>query len=453
MRKMLALSAIAAGVMGAQAADDLAGMFVNGKAGGQIRLFYLDRDYSGWDGAPHRNATALGGHLSFETDALAGVSLGASAYTANRILQGLEYGPASEGEVDPSLFGYGYKSYSIFGEAYVNLHYGSSNFKAGRQLLNTPMAAADDARMLPNFFEAYVYTNTGIEHTTLIAAQVSGFAAGTFSNIYASGGILAATSGYSPIAANYEKYSQDFVNVGTWAVGEQTDGITTLAAVYSKGGLTLQAWDYYAWDILNVLYAEGKIGWDCTFNKEVKPFAAVQVIKENSVGDELLQNLGGDGKVDSLYWAAKIGATYHGFTAYAAYSETGANGDADPSYANAVITPWGGMPAYTQGMVTRHQFMAGAKATKGAIAYSFKEHGIDLSAAAYYVAFDMDRNNGYSADYAWTATEPGFDIQYYPAAVKNLQLRLRGNFPDKFYDSDAKTVNWDEYRFIVNYNF
>jgi imipenem/basic amino acid-specific outer membrane pore len=453
MKKTVALSMMAACVTGMHAADDLAGMFSEGKTSGQIRMFYIDRDYSGYEGAPHRNATALGGNLKFETAELSGVSAGASAYTTNRIFQGLEYGPSSEGEVDPSLFGYGYKSYSIFGEAYVNLHIGSSNLRVGRQKLNTPMAGADDARELPNFFEAYVYTNTGIENTTLVAAQVSKFAPGTFANIYAGGGILAATSGYSPVAANYPKYSGDFANMGTWAVGEQTDGVSTLAAVYNKGPLMLQAWDYYAWDILNALYVEGKLGWDCRLNKAVKLYVAAQAIKENNVGDDYLKNLGGNGEIDSLYWAFKAGGAYHGFSAYAAYSQTSKNSDGDPAYANALISPWGGMPAYTQGMVTRHQFMAGTKAWKAAATYSFKEQGVALAVTGYYTSFDMDKNNGYSAAYSWTATEPGFDIQYYPAAVKNLQLRLRGNFPDKFYESDVKTVSWNEYRFIVNYNF
>lgn len=454
MRNMLALSVVAAGLLstGLQA-DDVAAVFKNGKTSGQIRLFYVDREYSGFEGAKHRNATALGGHLKYETAPLYGVNLGASAYTTNRVLQGLEYGEPSEGKVDPSLYGYGYKSYAVFGEVYVNFQYGKSGLKAGRQLLNTPMAGGDDARMIPNFFEGYVYTNSSLAHTTLAAAHVTKFAPGTFSNIYAKGGILAATSGYSPIAENYAQYSGDFANMGAWAVGEQTDGVTTLAAVYKNDNLSLQAWDYYAWDILNALYVEGKVSWNCLLNDEVKPFAAVQAIKEDNVGDNLLKNLGGDGKIDSLYWAAKLGMQYHGLTAYAAYSHTSANGEGDAAYAAATITPWGGMPAYTQGMVTRHQFMAGTKATKGAVAYSFKEHGVNLSAVAYYVMFDMDENNGYSAAYAWTASEPGFDIKYYPAAVENLQLRFRGNFPDKFYDSDTKTVSWNEYRFIVNYNF
>ncbi|MBD3797473.1 MAG: porin, partial [Campylobacterales bacterium] len=111
----------------------------------------------------------------------------------------------------------------------------------------------------------------------------------------------------------------------------------------------------------------------------------------------------------------------------------------------------GGMPAYTQGMVTRHQFMAGTKAAKIAGTYNFKEMGTNLSTTLYYASFDMDENSGYGI--ARTATEAGFDAIYYPEMVKNLQLRLRGNFPRKFAESASGDTGWNEYRFIVNYNF
>ncbi len=58
--------------------------------------------------------------------------------------------------------------------------FGNTNIKIGRQVLNTPLAGADDARMLPNLFEAAVLSNTDIENTTLIAAHVTRETVGTF---------------------------------------------------------------------------------------------------------------------------------------------------------------------------------------------------------------------------------------------------------------------------------
>jgi hypothetical protein len=129
-----------------------------------------------------------------------------------------------------------------------------------------------------------------------------------------------------------------------------------------------------------------------------------------------------------------------------AYSTTGS--DSDNTLGSSIVSPWGGMPAFTQGMVTRHQFFADTDAWKVAGNYNFKNFGVNANATLYYCSYDVGKNNPYK-DGTWTATESGFDIKYYPANVKNLQLRFRGNFPRDF----AEGVDWDEYRFIVNYNF
>ena len=130
-----------------------------------------------------------------------------------------------------------------------------------------------------------------------------------------------------------------------------------------------------------------------------------------------------------------------------AYSTTGSS---DTAQANGgVITPWGGIPAFTQGMVTRHMFFADTDTTKVAATYNFKESGVDVKATAYHVAFDIGAKNSYKAGQAWEAKESGFDIQYNPKSVKNLNLRLRANYPTDF----APNLDWSEYRLIANYNF
>ena len=75
-------------------------------------------------------------------------------------------------------------NYIFIGQAYLNYAFGNTNIKAGRMRLDTPMAGADDARMLPNLFEAVVLSNTDIEKTTLIAAHVFRETIGTFGNVY-----------------------------------------------------------------------------------------------------------------------------------------------------------------------------------------------------------------------------------------------------------------------------
>jgi len=450
MRKIV-LSVAALGVLSSvNAADDIASMFSEGTVSGQIRMFYVDRHYQGSLGVDtHRATTALGGHVKFETAKLNGIYAGASFYTTQ------DTGLNPYDVQDPSLLGTGLESYSILGEGYLGYNFADLGYKTdlklGYQRYDVPMMGSDDARMLPNTFRVYKLVSHDIAGATMQLAHVDRIAYGTFSNIYAGGGILAATAGY---AANGGAETGKYHNLGLATVGKATDGVTNLLFAYKAKNFHIKVSDDYAWDLYNTIYADAGVSWNCLLNSDIHPFLQGQLIKQDSVGGNYMQysKLGGTGEVDSLFWAAKIGAKYAGFSAYVAYSETSSNSLTDPSYKNAIITQFGGMPALTQGMVTRHQFLAGTKATKVAAAYSFKKLGVNLSAAAYYASFDMDQNSGYGI--ARTATEPGFDIKYYPAALKNkLQLRFRGNFPRKFYENAGGDLGWNEYRFIANYNF
>ncbi|WP_455756604.1 OprD family outer membrane porin [Sulfurimonas sp.] len=454
MKNHIAFSAIAIGLLSSvslQAAEDLSSMFSEGKVSGQIREFSISRsvEYSNPASADYtRDANAIGGYLKFDTADYKGLSLGTALYTTNGFA--LDDPRTNTKVVDPTLLGKNNESYSILGEAYVQYKHENTAFKGGRQKLNTPLAGADDARMLPNLFEAYVLSNTDIDGVTLIAAHATKFAQGTFGRAYGAGGILGGTSGYSAVDASNQVGK--FVNMGTYSVGVATNGVSIASATYTGiDKLKLQVWDYYAHDILNAIYAQVDYSWACALSESIKPFASAQLIKEDDVGDKLLKGLGGTGEIDSIYYAIKAGAKLENFTAYIAYSETGKNSATDSSYSNAIISPWGGMPAFTQGMVTRHNFLAGTKATKVAASYNWKNFGPDLKTVAYYADFDMDRYNGYTSG---DAGETGFDIIYNLASVKNLQLRLRGNFADDFnVNSAGDTVGWSEYRFIANYSF
>ncbi|WP_304542875.1 OprD family outer membrane porin [Sulfurimonas microaerophilic] len=432
MKKVVTTSLVSLGLLSSvslNAADDLSSMFSEGKTSGQIRMFAIDRDYVNKD--LHRSGLSLGGHLKFETADYNGLSAGAAFYTVNKLDEWT-------GTVEPALFGPNNSSYDLLGETYLQYTRGNTTFKGGRQKLDTPLAGSDDARTLPNLFEAYIVTNTDIADTTIVAGHITKFAQGTFGRVYGNQDTpsnLAVTAGYSYF--NSVDNAGKFVNMGTYAINEKTAGVSVAAAVYTGvENLKIQVWDYYAHDILNAIYADANYGVKLD---GYSPYVAAQFIREDAIGDKLV------GEVSSMYGAAKAGVKFGGFNVYAAYSQTTeSNGNA---LLKSIITPWGGMPAYTQGMVTRHQFLAGTKATKVAGTYSFKDMGVNLSTTAYYTSFDMDENSGYGT--ARTATESGFDAIYYPEAVKNLQLRLRGNFPRDFIG----TVGWNEYRFIVNYNF
>ena len=420
-----------------------------GEIFGQSRTFYIDRTYNGILNN-NRNSLATGGYVGYKTPDFNGFTAVVAAYgTYGFDIHDKDAKDIRSKSYDPSLYGDDFGNYVFVGQAYINYAFGNTNIKVGRQRLDTPMAGADDARMLPNLFEAAVLSNKDVEDTTLILAHVNRETVGTFGNVYGAAGALSLQSGYG--LGYKEGTSGNFKNMGTIALGHNdingdgsydnsTDGVTAFAAVYTGvEGLKLQAWDYVAWDILNVVYLQADYGWNCLLSDSVKMKASAQYINESDIGDSLADS------VNSNYFAGKLGASFDGLSGYLAYSATGDS--RNDTMNGGIISPWGGMPAFTQGMVTRHMFFADTDTWKVAATYKFSD--LDLKATAYYVEFDIGSKNTYKPGRDWTAKESGFDIQYNVAAVEGLNLRLRANYPRDF----APGLDWNEYRLIANYNF
>ena len=134
----------------------------------------------------NRNARAVGGYIDYMTPVMSGFSAAAAVYGTygfNIHDQSLEddfRNGIGTSRYDPSLQGYRGDNYAFIGQAYLNYKMDNTTFKAGRMRLDTPLADADDARMLPNLFEAALVTNSDIENTTLIAGHVFIETVGTF---------------------------------------------------------------------------------------------------------------------------------------------------------------------------------------------------------------------------------------------------------------------------------
>ena len=338
MQKKIILSLVVLGSLSTINADTLQSMFSDGNVSGNIREFSISRSVNDTRSAKSdytRDGNAIGGFLKYETADYKGLALGAAFYTTNGFL--LDDSKDDYTKVDPTLFGKDNNNYSILGEAYLKYSYDNTTFKAGRQKLNTPLAGADDARMIPNLFEAYVLTNKDLDDTTILLAHVTKFAQGTFGRAY-DGGLLAITSGYSSIDSRDQV--GDFVNMGTYALGKSTSGVSIASATYTGiKDLKIQLWDYYAYDIVNAVYGEVSYKMDLG---SIKPFVATQIISESNIGDSYAGDLNG------IYWGAKVGAKIDAFTAYVTYSSTSSNDDNDDATKNAIISPWGGMPAYSR---------------------------------------------------------------------------------------------------------
>lgn len=450
--KKIVLSVVAASTVasiGSFAADDLASAFKEGKASGQIRAFYINRDYDKRNETatnPDRSGFAIGGKLGYETASLYGVSAGATFYTTNAMgtknsnpykSEQSIYGTASAtGEARPDV--------TYLGQAYVQATIGKTTAKIGRQELNTPLAGMDDARMLPNLFEAAVVINKDIKDTTIIGAVVTRMAAGTFANVYNAAGSGTPLSMQSGYGASWK--TGEFKTMSKTALGNSVDNraVYAVAAINNSiSGLTIQAWDYYADDILNAIYAQA----DYKFNLGVDMVASYQFWNENAVGDRFA------GNVKGMLNAVKLAvAPIKGANVYAAYSKTEQQKGSGTTLNGGMITPWGGTPGFVQGTVTRLAYVAGATAWKAGASYDIIP---GLNAHASFAQFNTSGHSVYNGTLLATtvvghkASETDLDITYKPGAVKNLELKLRAIYARDFVPNQ----DFNEYRVIANYNF
>ena len=435
MRKILSIAAIAALATSSFAASDIAGAFKEGKASGQIRAMYIGNDV---DTGMDSSAFALGGKLAYETAPLYGISAGAAFYTTND----LGTKDKNDAKVDGSLYDENKKSYTLLGQAYLVGQFAKTTVKVGRQQLDTPLAGSDDVRMVPNLFEAALVINTDLPNTTLIGGYVARMAG------WDSWSDRASRSQFQSMSRSALGSTVD-LNVRGSHIGD--NGVYVVAAVNnSVKDLTLQAWDYYAVDVVNAVYlqADYKMG----VAKDMALTLQGQFYNIEGIGETKdLLSKAGLGKVDySVYGAKASLSTPFGLTPYVAY-----NGVSDDSKNLAVFGAWGGYPEFAVGEEFWYnsigyptQSMNGAGVFKVGADYSLESLG--LGARTIGVAYtNFDLKDKYNAN---TNTDTSsWDVIYTcnGALLKNLDAKLTYSSIDSKDNTRDKSV----FKAIFNYNF
>lgn len=125
-------------------------MFTEGKVTGQIRSMYSSYDN---DNASSTYAAAVGGQLKYELADLYGFNAAAAFSTT----YDMGFATGNGNKQNDGLSG-SEGDYTDLTEAYINYKYKGLNLRAGRQIIDTPLADSDDIRMIPNTFEAYIAT-------------------------------------------------------------------------------------------------------------------------------------------------------------------------------------------------------------------------------------------------------------------------------------------------------
>jgi len=143
------------------------GMFLEAKSSGNLRAVYADYAYKE-SGAVDTFTTAVGGQLKYELASYKGFNAGIAFSTAQDLSFATGDSQTSKNNDEISSAA---GNYTQLSEAYINYVSGAFNFRAGRQLIDTPLADSDDIRIVLNTFEAYIATYE-VENLTVMAGNL-----------------------------------------------------------------------------------------------------------------------------------------------------------------------------------------------------------------------------------------------------------------------------------------
>lgn len=218
--------------------DRLKKMFKQGSASGQLKFMYasapeVDEPY----------ATAIGGILKYELAGYRGLNVGVAAYISYDLPFASGKDVKHSNELSSSK-----EKYTDVGEAYLNYKYNNFSIRAGRQVINTPLADSDDIRMIQNSFEAYILSYTYMDVK---------FMAGNIQN----------WSGYDA-GLDYE-----WVKTGT-------DGVNFGGVSYAHG-TEYNIWYYNVTGVTNAVYFD--LGTEYHINEDILIHSMVQYLHESEL--------------------------------------------------------------------------------------------------------------------------------------------------------------------------
>lgn len=238
------------------------------KIKGTIRSIYQFREL---DTKPNEEIYSLGINLKWESAQIYDFNLGSAVYASTDMGLTRE-GLASQNGVIPV------SSIAVFAEAYVQYNKFNTQFRFGRQQVDTPFMNPADSRMFPVTFFGYSLSNKSIPSVEIFATHVTEIKLRQDELFLDTGQFITKRLGIEP--AN-------------------TGGTTAVGVTWAKDNFKLQGWEYFLPDLFNMLYIEG----DMTFHEQFgyRPFISFQAGHQFGVGDKLF------GKVDAQAYGTKLG--------------------------------------------------------------------------------------------------------------------------------------------------
>ena len=372
----------------AQEANSLESFLSDITKSGQIRVGYVNYDYAG---TPSEYATALGGHLRFETPIInENFSLAFAPYFGAS--SGSLSGSESEGRYHTSLSSEN-KSYMTLGEAYFGFKKDAVSFKIGRQIINTPLLGDDDMRLTPQTFEG-VMANFEKENWGIHA------------------GYLTKWQGYDE-GLNKDDYKFDYKFD---KLVPDSDGALVLGADYTTTlneiELNTQAWYYGIDKLASVGYG------DVTFA------GAIDESIGYDFGVQFTQQAEKDNSgYDASLYGLMVGLGYGDFYLYTAYAQSSL--DAGKTLFNGL----GGTFYYTAGNEWAMGYLdEGEDETSAQIGLSY-DFLTGLSLSAYHTDFKTNSSHVKETDIFFSVfTSEIWDAELVYTDIKDKKETIGGDY-------------------------
>ena len=356
-------------------------------------------------------AWALGGGLAYQSGWLLDrVSVGAAVYTSQPAYAPVDSGGSGVLPPDQSgvtVLGQLYGRVRLWDQTFANL-YRYGDYK-------TPFLSKDDGKMLPYTFEGYAVQGVAGGKD---GAPRFNFGGGYFTKIK-------------------DKTADTFIWMSQKAGAEVKRGVWALGGLYTHGGFTFGAIDYYSDDVINIAYGETtytmNLGGGCGLR------LASQYTDQRSVGSELLTG----SPFSTRQMGFKGDLSYGGVIFTLAFTSNSRGYD--------IQKPWSGNPGYTGAMITNY-LKAGYTAWYAKLSYDFSRLGLEGVAAYLLVTHGWDQVDKASKEPLPGENELNADLQWRPewGWLKGLWFRLRYGVAHQYEGEQQYTHDG---RVIVHYDF
>jgi hypothetical protein len=282
--------------------------------------------------------------------------------------------------------------------------------------------------------------------------------------------VVSGTTGAITIGAGKESFRDMSINMMGTTANMETAGVTALGIDYKQGDLKLRAWDYYAHEMYNTIYADAEYKIDAG---PAKVTLGAQILKQDDVGDfstslganelKKIRNvtqpntalvyktkISADGSIDALLWGAKAQADIGDFSFMAAFNKNGEG---------HVINTWGGDPGYTSTQFGRNEYRADTTAYKLGAEYNLQSFvpGLKFIYNVAHYSTDVQTWTGTTGTTTGTlstvrnedATVHDYTLHYAVPSVKGLWFRLF--FVDR--ENPTREYTHNHTRLIANLSF